>query len=427
MASRARAKRAPGEPHEDPARQSARILRRRRSRHRHRRARHRACSARLSTCGTRSCTTCTWSSGCASSARCSSTSSTRCPTAPRVIFSAHGVPAAVENEAARRGLTVFDATCPLVTKVHMEVARYAREGRDVVLIGHAGHPEVEGTMGRFDTAQRRAHASRRERRAGARSSRCAIPSGWRSSRRPRCRWTTPRPSSMRCAQRFPGARQPAPRGHLLRHAESPGCREGAHRQLRRARSWSARSPAPIPTGCASSPSAPGGPATSSTMRRSCKREWFEGKNAVGVTAGASAPEELVQQVVARLREWGGSAGAGARRAARSTWCSRCRARCADAGARSDGAAPRQLYRQQSALRSIPVAIDREPPAVLVDAQLHAARIRRLSGRARRRARWPVAQAVGAVADRRSGRSRALDTGAMPRPSGAGAASWASSA
>ena len=73
------------------------------------------------------------------------------PDGATVIFSAHGVPAAVENEAARRGLTVFDATCPLVTKVHMEVARYAREGRDVVLIGHAGHPEVEGTMGRFDT------------------------------------------------------------------------------------------------------------------------------------------------------------------------------------------------------------------------------------------------------------------------------------
>ncbi len=51
-----------------------------------------------------------------------------------------------------RGLTVFDATCPLVTKVHMEVQRYAREGREVILIGHAGHPEVEGTMGRFDTS-----------------------------------------------------------------------------------------------------------------------------------------------------------------------------------------------------------------------------------------------------------------------------------
>src|SRR5690606_38301017 len=69
-----------------------------------------------------------------------------------VIFSAHGVARAVVDEAERRGLRVFDATCPLVTKVHMEVLRYAREGREVVLIGHQGHPEVEGTMGRFDPA-----------------------------------------------------------------------------------------------------------------------------------------------------------------------------------------------------------------------------------------------------------------------------------
>src|ERR1041385_5410233 len=69
-----------------------------------------------------------------------------------VIFSAHGVSKAVRSEAERRGLQVFDATCPLVTKVHMEVTRYARDGLDVVLIGHAGHPEVEGTMGRFDTS-----------------------------------------------------------------------------------------------------------------------------------------------------------------------------------------------------------------------------------------------------------------------------------
>lgn len=68
-----------------------------------------------------------------------------------VIFSAHGVSKAVEDEANRRDLTVFDATCPLVTKVHMEVVRFAQEGMDAILIGHAGHPEVEGTMGRFDT------------------------------------------------------------------------------------------------------------------------------------------------------------------------------------------------------------------------------------------------------------------------------------
>jgi 4-hydroxy-3-methylbut-2-enyl diphosphate reductase len=67
-----------------------------------------------------------------------------------VIFSAHGVPQAVRREADRRALKVFDATCPLVTKVHIEVARYSEEGRECVLIGHRGHPEVEGTMGQYD-------------------------------------------------------------------------------------------------------------------------------------------------------------------------------------------------------------------------------------------------------------------------------------
>ena len=72
------------------------------------------------------------------------------PDGATVIFSAHGVSQAVRAEAERRGLKVFDATCPLVTKVHMEVARHSRAGRDVVLIGHAGHPEVEGTMGQWN-------------------------------------------------------------------------------------------------------------------------------------------------------------------------------------------------------------------------------------------------------------------------------------
>lgn len=70
-----------------------------------------------------------------------------------VIFSAHGVSRAIEDEAASRGLQVFDATCPLVTKVHLEVVKYARQGKEVILIGHAGHPEVEGTMGRYDTSK----------------------------------------------------------------------------------------------------------------------------------------------------------------------------------------------------------------------------------------------------------------------------------
>ena len=74
------------------------------------------------------------------------------PNGATVIFSAHGVSQAVRGEAQRRELRVFDATCPLVTKVHMEVARHCKAGRDVVLVGHAGHPEVEGTLGQWDRA-----------------------------------------------------------------------------------------------------------------------------------------------------------------------------------------------------------------------------------------------------------------------------------
>jgi 4-hydroxy-3-methylbut-2-enyl diphosphate reductase len=73
------------------------------------------------------------------------------PAGATVVFSAHGVSRAVRDEAQGRGLRVFDATCPLVTKVHVEVARMRREGREVVMIGHAGHPEVEGTMGQVDS------------------------------------------------------------------------------------------------------------------------------------------------------------------------------------------------------------------------------------------------------------------------------------
>lgn len=71
------------------------------------------------------------------------------PDGATVVFSAHGVSRAVRDEAQQRGLRVFDATCPLVTKVHVEVARHARDGRECILIGHAGHPEVEGTLGQY--------------------------------------------------------------------------------------------------------------------------------------------------------------------------------------------------------------------------------------------------------------------------------------
>ena len=75
------------------------------------------------------------------------------PAGATLIFSAHGVSEEIEREASTRRLQVYDATCPLVTKVHLEVVRYARDGLDVILIGHDGHPEVEGTLGRFDRSQ----------------------------------------------------------------------------------------------------------------------------------------------------------------------------------------------------------------------------------------------------------------------------------
>ena len=122
------------------------------------------------------------------------------PDGATVVFSAHGVSRAIQMEAAHRSLKVFDATCPLVTKVHMEVTRYAREAREVFLIGHAGHPEVEGTIGQFDTTHGGCHLPGRDGRGCGQRDRCAIRDIWRSSHRPRFPWTTPLPSSRRCAR-----------------------------------------------------------------------------------------------------------------------------------------------------------------------------------------------------------------------------------
>ena len=111
------------------------------------------------------------------------------PAGATVIFSAHGVSQAVRNEAAGRGLKIFDATCPLVTKVHIEVARHCRAGRDVILIGHAGHPEVEGTMGQWQAEAGQGHIYLVEdvedaNHAGG----IASPTTSPTPPRPRCRW-----------------------------------------------------------------------------------------------------------------------------------------------------------------------------------------------------------------------------------------------
>jgi 4-hydroxy-3-methylbut-2-en-1-yl diphosphate reductase len=224
------------------------------------------------------------------------------PDGATVIFSAHGVSRAVQAEAARRGLAVFDATCPLVTKVHMEVTRYAREAREVVLIGHAGHPEVEGTMGQFD---------------GSHGGRIMLVESPEDVARlevrdpDRLAFVTQTTLSVddtarvvdALRERFPTL--VAPRKEDICYATQN--RQDAVKQL------VGECDVVVVVGSVASSNSnrlreiadksgiPGylvdGPAD-------LKREWFAGKQAVGVTAGASAPEVLVQQVVAQLVAWG---------------------------------------------------------------------------------------------------------------------------
>jgi 4-hydroxy-3-methylbut-2-enyl diphosphate reductase len=220
------------------------------------------------------------------------------PDGATVIFSAHGVSQAVRAEAERRGFTVFDATCPLVTKVHSEVVRQRRRDTEVVLIGHAGHPEVEGTLGQArdgmvlveDEADVAALQVRdpgnlayvtqttlslddTARVVAALRARFPLIQG--PKRDDICYATQNRQDSVRRLARdcplvlVVGSRNSSNSNRLREVAEQQG-----------ARAWMIDGPEDI------------------------RREWLEGVDTVGLTAGASAPELLVQRVIERLREWG---------------------------------------------------------------------------------------------------------------------------
>jgi 4-hydroxy-3-methylbut-2-enyl diphosphate reductase len=225
------------------------------------------------------------------------------PAGATVIFSAHGVSRAVENNAQGRGLTVFDATCPLVTKVHMEVQRYAREGRDVVLIGHQGHPEVEGTMGRFD-ASFGGHIHLIESVKDAESLEVRDPSqlSFVTQTTLSVDDTAEIVSTLR--KRFPLLA--TPRKEDICYATQN--RQDAVKKLLE------QCDALIVVGSPTSSNSnrlreladrAGVPGYLVDGPDDLRREWFNGKAAVGVTAGASAPELLVQQVIERLKSWGG--------------------------------------------------------------------------------------------------------------------------
>jgi 4-hydroxy-3-methylbut-2-enyl diphosphate reductase len=225
------------------------------------------------------------------------------PADATVIFSAHGVSKAVQGEARRRGLRVFDATCPLVTKVHMEVTRYAREGRDVILIGHEGHPEVEGTMGQFD-ASLGGRICLVEDVADVEQLEVRDPESVGVVTQTTLSVDDTAEVLAALQRRFPT---------LLTPRKEDICYATQNRQDA-VKKLVEDCDVVVVVGSQSS-------SNSNRLREIAEKvgkrgylvdgpddlrpEWFTGVESVGVTAGASAPELLVQRVVARLREWGG--------------------------------------------------------------------------------------------------------------------------
>lgn len=223
------------------------------------------------------------------------------PEGSTVIFSAHGVSQGVREQATARNLKVFDATCPLVTKVHMEVARYARRGMECVLVGHEGHPEVEGTMGQYDNDDAGIYLVEVEEDVEK-----------LTLKNPElCCYVTQTTLSVDDAakviaalkKRFPKIQ--GPKKEDICYATTN--RQDAVKDLAK------QCDVMIVVGSETSSNSNrlkelaerlGCPSYLIDDANLMQREWFADKNNIGVTAGASAPESLVQEVVNCLREWG---------------------------------------------------------------------------------------------------------------------------
>ena len=225
------------------------------------------------------------------------------PDGATVIFSAHGVSQAVRAEADRRGLKVFDATCPLVTKVHMEVARQCRQGRDMVLIGHAGHPEVEGTMGQWNRQDGNGNIYLVESLEDVATLQVSQPDNLAFTTQTTLSVDDTLGIIAALRERFPAIE--GPRHDDICYATQN--RQDAVRALAR------DCDLVLVVGSPNS-------SNSNRLRELAERDgvaayliddaaeidprWLEGRQRVGVTAGASAPEVLVQGVIERLRELG---------------------------------------------------------------------------------------------------------------------------
>ncbi len=220
------------------------------------------------------------------------------PPGATLVFSAHGVSKAVQDEARQRGFQIFDATCPLVTKVHIEVAKLAKEGYEFIMIGHKGHPEVEGTMGQLDHGIHLVEdvadvANVRPLQTG----KLAVVTQTTLSVDDAAEITAA------VKQRFPTVRQPKQQDICYATQN----RQDAVKML--SRDVDVMIVVGSPTSSNSNRLAElarklGVPSYMVDSPSELQAEWLEGKARVGLTAGASAPEVLVQDVVERIKALG---------------------------------------------------------------------------------------------------------------------------
>jgi 4-hydroxy-3-methylbut-2-enyl diphosphate reductase len=224
------------------------------------------------------------------------------PDGGTVIYSAHGVALAVHAEGRQRGLRVFDATCPLVTKVHLEVSRHAEAGRECILIGHKGHPEVEGTLGQYDASN------------GGRMYLVETPQDvakLEMNNPDDVAFVTQTTLSVDDTERVIDAlRQRFPSIHGPRRDDicyATQNRQDAVKEL------ATRCDVILVVGSPNSSNSnrlrelaenSGVPAYLIDDAGQIDRQWLDGKSTIGITAGASAPEDVVRGVVDLLREWG---------------------------------------------------------------------------------------------------------------------------
>jgi 4-hydroxy-3-methylbut-2-enyl diphosphate reductase len=220
------------------------------------------------------------------------------PAGNTVVFSAHGVPKAVQAEAEQRGLRVFDATCPLVTKVHIEVAKMRRDGREIVMIGHKGHPEVEGTMGQTEDGMHLV-----ETIADVNTLQVRNPDLLAYVSQTTLSVDDTADIIAALKQRFPNIVEPK-KGDI--------CYATTNRQ-EAVKFMAPQVELVIVVGSPNSSNSnrlrevaekKGVPAYMVDNASQIDPAWLQGKRRIGVTAGASAPEVLVQAVIDRLKECG---------------------------------------------------------------------------------------------------------------------------